>query len=77
MLIGAGADGDHRRSTSRRSSWRCYQAGYYAGTAGVIEIPIWPFMAAVVIGGGTATAVQFLLDRLAQLRMRAAGAERA
>ena len=37
-----------------------YQGGYYAGTAGVIEIPIWPFMAVVVIGAAT-TAVQFLL----------------
>lgn len=37
-----------------------YRGGYYAGTAGVIEIPIWPFMATVVIGG-CATAVQFLI----------------
>jgi TRAP-type mannitol/chloroaromatic compound transport system permease small subunit len=38
-----------------------YQGGYYAGTAGVIEIQIWPFIAVVVIGAAT-TAVQFLLD---------------
>jgi TRAP-type mannitol/chloroaromatic compound transport system permease small subunit len=36
-----------------------YVEGYYAGTAGVVEIPIWPFMAAVLVGA-TATAVQFL-----------------
>jgi TRAP-type C4-dicarboxylate transport system permease small subunit len=38
-----------------------YQGRYYAGTAGVIEIPTWPFMAVVVVGA-TATALQFLLD---------------
>jgi TRAP-type mannitol/chloroaromatic compound transport system permease small subunit len=38
-----------------------YERGYYAGTAGVVEIKIWPFMAVVVIGAAT-TAVQFLLD---------------
>lgn len=38
-----------------------YQRGYYAGTAEVVEIKIWPFMAVVVIGAAT-TAVQFLLD---------------
>lgn len=37
-----------------------YHGGYYAGTASVIEIPIWPFMATVVIGG-CATAVQFVI----------------
>jgi TRAP-type C4-dicarboxylate transport system permease small subunit len=38
-----------------------YERGYYAGTAGVVEIKIWPFLAVVVIGAAT-TAVQFLLD---------------
>lgn len=38
-----------------------YREHYYAGTAGVIEIPIWPFTAVVVLGAAT-TAVQFLLD---------------
>ena len=38
-----------------------YQGNYYAGTAGIVEIPIWPFMAVVVIGSAV-TAVQFLLD---------------
>jgi TRAP-type mannitol/chloroaromatic compound transport system permease small subunit len=47
-----------------------YQGGYYAGTAGVIEIQIWPFIAVVVIGAAT-TAVQFLLDAW-RLMIRAA-----
>jgi TRAP-type C4-dicarboxylate transport system permease small subunit len=38
-----------------------YEGDYYAGTAGVIEIPIWPFMAIVVLGAAT-TVIQFLLD---------------
>ncbi len=38
-----------------------YVEGYYAGTAGVVEIPIWPFMTAILIGA-VATAIQFLLD---------------
>jgi TRAP-type C4-dicarboxylate transport system permease small subunit len=38
-----------------------YRGDYYAGTAGVIEIPIWPFTAVVVVGAA-ATAVQFLID---------------
>jgi TRAP-type C4-dicarboxylate transport system permease small subunit len=37
-----------------------YVGGYYSGTAGVIEIPIWPFMATVVVGAAV-TCVQFLL----------------
>jgi TRAP-type C4-dicarboxylate transport system permease small subunit len=37
-----------------------YQAGYYKGTADVVEIPIWIFVAPVVIGG-IATAIQYLL----------------
>jgi TRAP-type C4-dicarboxylate transport system permease small subunit len=37
-----------------------YRAGYYKGTAGVIEIPIWPFVLPVVVGGA-ATAIQYLL----------------
>jgi TRAP-type C4-dicarboxylate transport system permease small subunit len=47
-----------------------YRGGYYAGTAGVIEIPIWPFMAVIVVGAA-ATAVQFLIDGW-RLAMRAA-----
>jgi TRAP-type C4-dicarboxylate transport system permease small subunit len=38
-----------------------YEGGYYAGTAGVVEIPNWPFMAVIVLGAA-ATTVQFLLD---------------
>jgi TRAP-type C4-dicarboxylate transport system permease small subunit len=38
-----------------------YEGDYYSGTAGVIEIPIWPFMIVVVIGAAT-TLVQFLID---------------
>jgi len=37
-----------------------YVEGYYAGTAGVVEIPIWPFMTAILIGA-VATAIQFLV----------------
>ena len=37
-----------------------YQAGYYKGTANVVEIPIWIFVAPVVIGG-IATGIQYLL----------------
>lgn len=48
-----------------------YQGGYYAGTAGIVEIKIWPFMAVVVIGSVT-TAIQFLIDawRLARQATR-------
>lgn len=38
-----------------------YDGGYYAGTAHVIEIPIWPFMAIIVLGAAT-TMIQFLID---------------
>jgi TRAP-type C4-dicarboxylate transport system permease small subunit len=38
-----------------------YREGYFAGTAGIVEIKIWPFMAVVVIGSAT-TAIQFLID---------------
>jgi TRAP-type C4-dicarboxylate transport system permease small subunit len=37
-----------------------YTEGYYAGTANVVEIPIWPFMAAILIGA-IATCLQFLV----------------
>jgi TRAP-type C4-dicarboxylate transport system permease small subunit len=37
-----------------------YEGGYYRGTAGVIEVPIWPFVAAIIVGAA-ATAIQFLL----------------
>ena len=38
-----------------------YWGGYYQGTAGIVEIKVWPFMAVVVIGSFT-TAIQFLID---------------
>jgi TRAP-type C4-dicarboxylate transport system permease small subunit len=37
-----------------------YQRGYYQGTANVIEIPIWPFVLPVIVGG-TVSAVQYVL----------------
>ena len=37
-----------------------YRGGYYQGTAGVIEIPVWPFVLPVIIGG-TASAIQYVL----------------
>jgi TRAP-type C4-dicarboxylate transport system permease small subunit len=43
-----------------------YEGHYYAGTAGVVEIPTWPFTAVVIVGAAT-TAVQFLLDAWRQL----------
>jgi TRAP-type mannitol/chloroaromatic compound transport system permease small subunit len=37
-----------------------YVGGYYQGTAGVIEIPTWPFVVAIIVGAA-ATSAQFLL----------------
>jgi TRAP-type C4-dicarboxylate transport system permease small subunit len=37
-----------------------YEGGYYKGTAGVVEIPVWPFMVTVILGALT-TVVQYLL----------------
>ena len=37
-----------------------YEGGYYKGTGGLVEIRIWPFFAAVVIGAAV-TALQFML----------------
>ncbi|HEY7458489.1 MAG TPA: TRAP transporter small permease [Pseudolabrys sp.] len=37
-----------------------YVGGYYQGTAGVIEIPTWPFIVAIIVGAA-ATSAQFLL----------------
>jgi len=36
-----------------------YRGGYYAGTAGVVEIPLWPFKATIIVGAAV-TALQFL-----------------
>jgi hypothetical protein len=48
-----------------------YRGRYYAGTAGIVEIRIWPFMAVIVVGSA-ATVVQFLLNARG-LILRAAG----
>ena len=37
-----------------------YEGGFYKGTGGVIEIPVWPFMLIVLIGG-LATVGQYLI----------------
>lgn len=52
--------------------------GYFRGTTGVVEVPIWPFQAALVIGSAV-TAVQFLVLAWANLMraVRGEGAERA
>jgi TRAP-type C4-dicarboxylate transport system permease small subunit len=51
-----------------------YRGGYYAGTAEVVEIPIWPFTAVIIVGA-TTTAIQFLIDAWHDL-MRACGRDR-
>ena len=48
-------------STSGRSSSRTITGGYYQGTAGVVEIPLWPFMAAGPRSAPPRPAMQFLL----------------
>lgn len=37
-----------------------YAGNFYQGTQGVVEIPVWPFMLVVLIGG-TVVAIQYLL----------------
>ena len=37
-----------------------YAGDYYKGTAGIIEIPVWPFMAVVIVGSAV-TVVQYIL----------------
>jgi TRAP-type C4-dicarboxylate transport system permease small subunit len=49
-----------------------YRGGYYKGTAGYIEIPVWPFVGTVVLGAAAA-AIQHFLLALREFR-RAAGA---
>jgi TRAP-type C4-dicarboxylate transport system permease small subunit len=49
-----------------------YEGGYYRGTTGVAEIPIWPFMAAVLLGA-VATAIQFALLMMEELRKTVTG----
>jgi len=54
-----------------------YNNGYFRGTTGVVEIPIWPFYTAIIIGAAT-TAVQFLIFAAREFRraMRMAGPAR-
>ncbi|MFO0986949.1 MAG: TRAP transporter small permease [Alphaproteobacteria bacterium] len=51
-----------------------YEGGFYKGTAGVIEIPVWPFMLVVLIGGA-ATVGQYLILAVQQFRRAAAAKE--
>ncbi len=44
-----------------------YEGGFYKGTAGVIEIPVWPFMLVVLIGG-LATVGQYLILAAVEFR---------
>jgi len=52
-----------------------YEGGFFKGTGGVVEIPVWPFMLVVLIGG-TVTIGQYLILAWVQYR-RAFGAPRA
>jgi TRAP-type C4-dicarboxylate transport system permease small subunit len=53
--------------------WSNFTEGYFRGTAGLVEIPIWPFMAAVPIGS-VATAIQFLILMVEDIRRATSGA---
>ncbi len=44
-----------------------YEGDFYKGTAGVIEIPVWPFMLVVLIGG-LATVGQYLILAVHEFR---------
>jgi TRAP-type C4-dicarboxylate transport system permease small subunit len=44
-----------------------YVNGYYQGTAGIVEVPIWPFQSAIIVGA-SATIVQFLVFAWSDLR---------
>jgi len=44
-----------------------YEGNYYKGTGGIVEIPVWPFLLVVVIGGAAA-AIQYLLLALQEFR---------
>jgi TRAP-type C4-dicarboxylate transport system permease small subunit len=52
--------------------WSNFTGGYFRGTASLVEIPIWPFMAAVPIGA-VATAIQFLILMVEDLRRAVSG----
>jgi C4-dicarboxylate transporter, DctM subunit len=44
-----------------------FEGGYFKGTAGLVEIPIWPAIAAVVFGAAV-TAVQFFISAVDHFR---------
>jgi TRAP-type mannitol/chloroaromatic compound transport system permease small subunit len=44
-----------------------YRNGYFRGTGGVVELAIWPFYTAIIIGAA-ATAVQFFLVSVRDFR---------
>jgi TRAP-type C4-dicarboxylate transport system permease small subunit len=44
-----------------------YRNGYFRGTSGVVEVPIWPFYTAIVVGAAV-TAAQFALFALRDFR---------
>lgn len=48
--------------------------GYYRGTTGVVQIPIWPFQAALVVGA-VVTALQFLVLAYQNLMRAVRGAD--
>ena len=49
-----------------------YDGNFYKGTGGVIEIPVWPFMLVVVIGGAV-SVIQYLLLSAREFRRAARG----
>lgn len=51
-----------------------YVNGYFQGTSGIVEVPIWPFQSAIIVGAA-ATIVQFLILAWRDLR-RASGPRR-
>lgn len=51
-----------------------YERGYYKGTTGLIEIPTWPFLSAVVIGAAM-TAIQFLILAWRSFKRATAGTQ--
>ncbi len=44
-----------------------YEGGYYKGTGGIVEIPVWPFLAVVVLGAAV-SAIQYLLHAWREFR---------
>jgi TRAP-type C4-dicarboxylate transport system permease small subunit len=52
-----------------------YTNGFFRGTAGYVEIPIWPFMLPVIVGGA-ATAIQYVLLAIQEFAKLPRGAVR-